>query len=393
MLCPRVIGRDSTLAYLSAALDSAAAGRGRATFLVGEPGVGKSKLAAEVVSDATRRGMTVLFGRAGMTSTSVPYQPLRAALLSGFRSKEWTTVPEIYKLRPGLATLLPGFVEGTPASPSAVLLGETVLRLAGVVGGHRGTVLALDDLHWADADTLAIVEYLADNATAAPLVVLGMLRPEGTALLLADALDRRGAAVVQTLRPLSPVEVEEMAAACLGVDRAAVPDSVTAILRARAEGLPFLVEELLAGLANQGALTQSGSSWELSGDPRIEVPVSFGQTVRDRLDELGSDGTRVIEAAAVLGRDFDWTLLAAVADVEEAEVLDALGRAIELQLIEEADGNRFRFRHVLTVDAVLDSMLAPRRARLAARGLAELGEGIASMASDRVELAAHLAVH
>src|SRR5262249_37648328 len=124
MLCPRVIGRDSALAYESSALDSAAAGRGQATFFVGEPGVGKSKLAAEVVGDATRRGMTVLFGRASMTSTTVPYQPLTAALLSGLRSKEWTGVPEIDTLRPGLATLVPGFIEGTPVSPSAVLLGE-----------------------------------------------------------------------------------------------------------------------------------------------------------------------------------------------------------------------------------------------------------------------------
>jgi DNA-binding CsgD family transcriptional regulator len=373
-----------------AALDGLGEGRGRALFLIGEPGVGKSRIVAEAVAEADRRGVTVLAGRASPTGASVPYQPLSAAVLRVLRAHPLAVPPAAEALRPGLAALLPGFVEGPSSTASPVVLGETVLRLARLSGVERGALIVLEDLHWADTDTLAVVEYLSDNAASEPIVVVGSSRPEGKGLEVIDALDRRGSASVETLGSLAPGEVGEMVRACVG--GAEMPEAVVTALAERAEGLPFVVEELLAGMVNRGALVTSASGWQLRGDVGAEVPASFSQTVRERLADLGPRAARVIEAAAVFGRDFDWFYLPAVADLGEEETLDALRRAMELQLVEEREDNRFRFRHAMTVDALVGSMLQPVRARVAARAFDEVADGPDGVKAAPADLVANLAV-
>jgi DNA-binding CsgD family transcriptional regulator len=358
-------------------------------FLVGEAGIGKSRLVAEAVAEAGRRGMTVLAGRATVTGGAVPYQPLTGAFLQGLRSSRSTEIADA--LPPGMATLLPGFVEDPALPASPVLLAEIVLRVARALADGRGTFIVLEDVHWADADTLAVIEHLADNAGDEPIAVLATSRPEGEALALTAALDRRAATAVRTLMPLTFGEVGEMVASCLGEDD--VPKSIIEQVDARAEGVPFLVEELLAGLVNRGGLVLGTSGWQLNERYGEDVPVSFAQTVGDRLAQLGQPGAAVLRAAAVLGREFDWHRLGGVAGVgEEEEVFRALSRAIELQLVEKTGGHRFRFRHALTVDAILAGMLDPQRARLAAQALDELNRGIDPLSPELVELAAHLAI-
>jgi predicted ATPase len=124
------------------------------------------------------------------------------------------------------------------------------------------------------------------------------------------------------LEQLSPEQVQEMAAACLADRDGSVPATVTEVLDARAEGLPFLVEELLAGLVSRGSLVASDSGWRLSGDLEVtDVPLSFAQTVSERLATLLECDRRVVECAAIHGRDFDWSHVPRVAHAPEPEVL------------------------------------------------------------------------
>ena len=129
MLCTQVIGRVEELSWLGGGLDRLGVGRGSCLFLVGEAGIGKSRLAAEAAAEAGRRGMMVLAGRATATGAAVPYQPLTGALLQGLRSRQWADIAEA--LPPGLAAALPGFVEGPNIPASPVLLAE------GVAPGRR----------------------------------------------------------------------------------------------------------------------------------------------------------------------------------------------------------------------------------------------------------------
>jgi len=389
--CPRLIGRGAEWSALTAALDGASDGRGACLLIVGEPGIGKSRLVAEAIREAERRDMWVLSGRASPIGAAVPYQSVSAALVHGLRSRPLPDPPDRHALRAGLATLAPGLVDGPAVSQSPVLLGETLLRLAAAAGGEAGTVIVLDDLQWACGDTLAIVEYLADNAAFVPVVVIATLRPEGAALALADALERRRSANVLTLGRLDAMAVHEMAASCLGDDGREPPAALVELLSGQSDGLPFLVEELLTGLLERGALIRAPDGWTLEAGARVDVPLSFAQTVRDRLAALSLPQRQVLETAALLGRDFDWADLPRLTDLAEADVLHAMSAAREAGLVREAAGQRFRFRHALTVDAILRQMLASQRARLAARTLNALS-GESGPPAEKFELAAHLAV-
>jgi DNA-binding CsgD family transcriptional regulator len=389
MLCPSVVGRAEELSWLSGGLDGLDEGRGGFSVLVGEPGIGKSRLAHETAAEARRRSVTVLFGRASPMGRSAPYQVLTSALLNGLRTRARDELSGVEPLRAGLAALLPGFVDGPAVDASAVLLGETVLRLAALLGGEQGALVVLEDLHWACRDSLAVTEYLADNAATERVMVLATSRPESDAAEVIEALERRGSATVARLDLMDPEDVRAMAVACLG-DGGSVPAGVFDVLHARAEGLPFLVEELLAGLLTRGSLVAEASGWRLSADPRTDVPLSFAQSIVERLDTLSAGQRHVVKTAAILGRDFDWSHLPRVTGLAEPGVLDSLSRAIELQLVDGMGGDRFQFRHALTVEAILDGMLAPQRARLAADALGALTEE--PLTPELLQLAAHLAL-
>jgi hypothetical protein len=167
---------------------------------------------------------------------------------------------------------------------------------------------------------------------------------------------------------------------------------VFGVLEARAGGLPFVVEELLAGLITRGSLVAQQAGWQLRDERRVDVPMSFAQSISDRLAGLSTRDRRVINLAAILGRDFDWSHLPRIVGATEADVLESLARAVQVQLVDETGGGRFQFRHSLTVDAILDGMIEPYRARLAAAALDTLTAGPEPVAPELLQLAAHLSV-
>jgi DNA-binding CsgD family transcriptional regulator len=388
-----MVGRGDESRWLSSALDAVARGHGDCLFLVGEPGIGKSRIVGEAAAAAADAGVWVLAGRAGPTCQAVPYQSLAGALLHGFRSRPLESLPpDLPGVRAGLAVLLPGLVDGPAVDASPVLLGETILRVADALGARDGALLVLEDLHWACGDTLAVIEYLADAVATSSLMLVGTLRPDGEAPSVVDALARRGVASLRQLAPLHRDDVAEMAAGCLMLDPGEIPEWLADMLHARTEGLPFLVEELLASLAERGALTRSESGWALRGPiDTVDVPSSFSESVRERLTELSRPERYVLQVAAILGRDFDWSHVSRVTELDDSDVLDVLARAVDLQLVDEAGGDLFRFRHALTVEAILAGMLDAQRARLAERALAHLVTDPEHGPSDLLELAAHLA--
>src|SRR3954454_11824029 len=180
-LCPVLVGRDDELDELRAALGAAATNdEGSTLFLVGEAGVGKTRLAREAVAEARALGFTVLRGRAVHAHDVVAFRPLAEALFSYFRDAGPPDLPELEPFRPTLGRLVPEWRRPgvDPPDDSIVVLAEAILRLLRVVGRRKGCVLFLDDLHWADPDTLAIVEYLTQNISSEPIVCVGTLRPD-----------------------------------------------------------------------------------------------------------------------------------------------------------------------------------------------------------------------
>jgi DNA-binding CsgD family transcriptional regulator len=392
VLCPVLVGREEELRVLLEALDGTVAGRGTTVVVIAEAGAGKSRLVRELAGVARGRGLPVLTGRAAAGAVPVPFRPLAEAVLGELRRGGLPDLPELRPFRPALGRLVPEWRPREPlaGAESLVVLGEGVLRLLRALAGDHGCLLVLEDLHWADPETLAVLEYLADNLAGERVLCLATLRPEEGAAgrELAAALAARRAATVVPLERLAAAAVVGMARACLGA--ATLPPAVETWLGATADGLPFLVEELLAGLVGAALLVEEDGRWSTTAPLGAHVPPTFADAVGRRLAALSPPTRDLLGAAAVLGRRFDWSLLPAVTSLDETAVVASLRQAVGAQLLTaEADG--FRFRHALTRDAVLGDLLAPERTAIAGRALAAVEQAHPGLPGAWCELAAALA--
>src|SRR6266581_2988924 len=359
--CRALVGRQAELGAMTASLDRADQSGGM-IFLVGEPGVGKSRLARELAALASSRGFTVAVGRAVQAANPVPLRPIVEAAMMLARTTGIPQAPELAEYRPALASIVPDCGQATQqaAEMSPLILGEAFLRLLTSLDG-KGTLLVLEDLHFADPETLSILEYLTDNVASERLLCVGTLRDgePSAALDLVQSIDSRRAARIVEVHRLPDADIRRMAAECL--DQETVPEQIAARLLASCDGLPFAVEEILAAAVSSGELVRSGSGWESDERIKTAVPVSIAESVRHRLARLGQPVVDVVVAAAVLGRQFDWTLLPA-----------------------------FRFRHSLTRDAIMSDTLPPILARLAACAAAEVETAHPGLPGSWCELAAEL---
>src|SRR6266702_7640249 len=293
-------------------------------------------------------GATVLAGRAVPTSASIPYRPLTEALLQALRERTFPDDPGLTPWLPALRVMIPTIADPRGAGHSdhaPPVRGEAVLQLLRRFAGATGLLLVLEDLHWADPDTLAVVEYLSDNLSAGPMLCVATCRSETTSVgaeLVARLTGRRAASHL-ALGRLTPGQVAAMVRACLP----SAADDVITRVQYVADGIPFLVEESLAA----------------SGVPR-----SFADGVRSRLAALSDEERLVLHTAALLGRQCDWRLLPAATGLHADLIAGALEHGVKAQLL-AVDADAFRFRHMLTREAVAAELLPPRRVTLAARAL------------------------
>jgi DNA-binding CsgD family transcriptional regulator len=385
VLCPEVIGRDQEIGQLRERVAGLVARRGGVVVLRGEAGTGKSRLVHETTAELD--GL-VLSGRAVPGASPVPFRPLAEAFLAAFRGRPLPQDPSLAGFEAQLGRLMPGWGASTPADDSPILLGEAIVRLLGVLSAAEPCVLVLEDLHWADLETLAVVDYLADALRHEAVLCLGTSRPDGPTDVLLARLEQRDPGLVVEVSPLEDASVETMVSLCLAT--AVPPAGLSEFVQLHSDGNPFLVEELLAGLLSAGTLDSSGGSWEITGPLNPAVPASLRGSIQRRLADLDATHRHVLGAAALLGRQFDWELLPGIAEVDGRAAVDAMRAAVAEQLI-EPNGDGFRFRHALTREAVLADLLPPDRRALAARAWPAIERAHPGLPGPSCQLAADLA--
>ena len=365
-----LVGRDDELRMIEAALAAARSGLGGAVFVVGEGGIGKSRLASAAADLGFGADMSMLRGRGSSIGPMVPFRSLTEALMSLLRSGEPIDIARLGPYRPVLARLIPDW--GAPAQDggSLVVLAEAVLRLTELVGRDRGCLLILDDLQDSDAESLAVVDYLVDNIDRQPTMLLGTVRTEpGPALDLSRSSAQRGSAVLLELSRLDRAQVRRLAGSCLGCDAHEVPDEVAEQLWADSGGIPLLAEELLGAMLLGGLLVRGGETgtWQVTGRLRTKVPATLTRTVTGRLDKIGPQGRELLSVAAILGRRFPLAVLQAATGLGNRELLSHLHAELAAQFVasDEEAPDWYAFQHPLLVEALLTLLTPDERSRLA----------------------------
>ncbi len=386
------VGRRAELDLLRQAFDRAVRGRTPALVTVlGPAGIGKSRLIAEFAEEVRGRA-TVLTGRCLSFGTDVTFWPV-AEIVRAAAGGDADTPAE---LRARIAELLEGTddagfildqvagvlgISEGPPSPDEIFW--AIRKLFEALARRGPLILVLDDVHWAETTLLDLIEHIATWATDAPLLLACLARP--------DLLERRPGwgggrfdSVTVSLKPLP----EEDAAALLAnlLPGGVVAEAARDLILDAAEGNPLFLEELVAMLIENGTLRWRDGTWVLAlGVETVPVPVTVQALIRARLDRLPARERRVLELAAVVGKEFSLDDLAALADDELDRLSQALEHLVGRDVVVPLDGGRrgagsYRFRHLLIRDVVYGSTAKGTRAELHER----FGESLERRAGDRL---------
>jgi DNA-binding SARP family transcriptional activator len=374
------VGRDVELSELATAWARAARGSLEVALLAGEPGIGKTTLAARQAATVLAAGGTVLFGRCDEESL-VPFQPFVEALASYADATPVSTLREqltghdaaLALLVPTLARRLPELadVQPTGAEVERYRLFEAVPAVLRSVAADAPVLLVVDDLHWADRPTLQLLQHVIRRSAGVPMLVLGTYRD--TELVrthpLADALAdmRRSSAVRRVLvRGLGRGDVVRLVAGN-GDPRDADVLLAEALWR-ETEGSPLFLREILRHLAETGAVSRDdGGRWRARRRiDQLGIPEGVREVIGRRLSRLSESTNAVLRAAAVLGREVRVDVLERIAGVEPNAVLDALDEAEGAGVVSEVPGchGRYAFTHALLRHALYDELSLTRRVRL-----------------------------
>jgi DNA-binding SARP family transcriptional activator/tetratricopeptide (TPR) repeat protein len=377
------VGREPELETLLRAWQDATIGQRSAVLVGGEPGVGKTRLAAELARIVAAEGAKVLYGRCD-EDVGIPYQPWVEALrhLVVHEPRELLAEHvaehgcELARLIPELAHHLGGLPPGPPGDPDMerlVLFGEVVGLLA-LVSSDTPVLLVLEDLHWADKPSLRLLRHVIASTDPRALLAVGTYRPTdlGPDHPLADvlaALHREPHARRVDLHGLSDTEVVALIEAYAGhaIDEAGV--ALAHALYQETDGNPFFTRELLRHLVETGAIShRDDGRWIAEVDFRDHqrLPTSVREVIDRRVAQLGDEAGQILRAAAVIGRDFELDLLAAVTDHSEDHLIDVLDTALRAVLIREVphQPGRLSFSHALIEHTLYDDLGPTRRQRL-----------------------------
>ena len=405
------VGRSVELRRLQAAWADTRAGRRRTVLVAGEAGIGKTRLATELASQAERDGAVVLAGRCDQ-HLGVPYLPLREAVgrhLASYPSERLRGLlgpraAELVRFWPELAWRLPALpspsATGPAADPAAdpYLLLEALIGLLEAIAVTGPLLLLVDDLHGADEGSLLLLRSLAGARRPARLLTVLTYRDDERApraaltAALGDLVRAPGAELL-TLAGLGAGEVAAMAEAAAARPLGQGGQALADVLRERTGGNPFLAGELLRHLADTGSL-DGGDVTEAAAGPAVDdVPESVRWVVGQRLARLGGPVEHVLGVLAVIGQQAELALLRRVAGLGWDDLLAALDVAVAARLLEERPGppGRYAFHHPIVRDLLYRRLPASERAR-AHRRVGEALEELTGGADRLDELADHFAL-
>jgi predicted ATPase/class 3 adenylate cyclase len=377
----RLVGRERELALLHQCFELALGGRGQAVSIIGDAGLGKSRLLYECRQALANHDCAWLDGRCHPYGAALAYGPIVALLKQQFQIDASDRDEDIRdKIQQGLASLSSTLAAtapyvghllgvdtagGLPAglAPEAVKH-RTFEALRGLVSdsaSRRPLVLVIEDLHWVDPTTAEFLTFLLEHIAGARVLLLCTYRPEFVCTWSRKSYHR-----VITLTPLAPPDGSQMLTALLGTPH--IQDDLVRLVLDKAEGVPFFIEELVTSLRETGAIVLHDGQWRPTArGSAVPVPDTVEEVLMARIDRIPEGAKSVLQIGAVMGREWSEALLREVAGLAEPDLTAHLAALTDAELL-YARGvppqTTYVFKHAFTQDAAYRSLLTTRRQEL-----------------------------
>jgi class 3 adenylate cyclase/tetratricopeptide (TPR) repeat protein len=405
----RFVGRDAELEQLREALGRAAQGHGQVVAIVGEPGVGKSRLVWEVTHSHRTHGWLILEAAAVSYGKATPYLPV-AGLLRGYlqigdrdepRAIREKVTGKLLTLDRALEPALPAFLallDVPVEDPRWEVLDppqrrqrtiDALKRLLLRESQIQPLLILFEDLHWIDVETQAVLDRLVESLPAARILLVVNYRPE-------YRHDWGGKSYYRQLRldPLAPENATVLLEALLGAGAGLEP--LKRLLLARTEGNPFFLEESVRGLMEAGVLAGERGAYRLLKTPEsVHVPATVQAMLAARIDRLPTEDKTLLQTAAVVGPVVPAAVLAAVAGAPADTLAEGLARLQAAEFLYETrlfPDVEYTFKHALTHEVAYGSLLQDRRRALHARAVEAIERCYPDRLAEHVERLAHHAL-
>jgi class 3 adenylate cyclase/tetratricopeptide (TPR) repeat protein len=405
----RFVGRDGELEQLHRALGFAGAGHGQVLALVGEAGVGKSRLVWEVTHSYRTHGWVIIESRSVSYGKATPYLPVVDLLKAYFQIQERDegrairekVVGKLLALDRTLEPTLPVFLalldvavddpdwQGLDPVERRRRTLDAVKRLLLRESQVQPVLVVFEDLHWIDAETQALLDRLVEGVPTARMLLLVNYRPE-----YRHDWGRKTYYTQVRLDPLSPENADELLRSLLGAEAARAPLARTLIRLS--EGNPFFLEECVQNLVEASVLIGERGAYRLQRDvPVPQVPATVQAVLAARIDRLPSEEKRLLQCAAVVGKDVPLSLLRSIAELPEESLERGLAHLQAAEFLYETSivpDLEYTFKHALTHEVAYGSLLQDHRRALHARILAALEGPAVEGTTEHVDRLAYHAI-
>jgi class 3 adenylate cyclase/tetratricopeptide (TPR) repeat protein len=410
-LSSSLVGRDTYLELLQDRLKDLYQGQGSVVAVLGEAGLGKSTLIAELKKSVDGSRALWLQGESLSYTRSITYYAWRQVIRQSVDARDEDSPAEVrHKLGDaGHRYDLPGeempYLEAILAVESlesaAVLMGvqgdalhqkmiDAVRRFMSRLAAQKPLVIVFDDLHWSDEASLKLLVHVVGLSVSQPIMFLFMARPDGTAASWESIRTMKetlhGTFHSIELAPLGIDQTQALLNNLLGIN--SLPQSIQDLIIRKAEGNPFFVEEMIRSLIETKQIVHENGGWKaLRSDANISLPNTLRGVLSARIDRLAETPKHVLQNAAVIGRLFDLRILRRLTDLNGG--LDPHIQYLQDVSLIQALLEEYAFRHVLIQEATYESILIKKRAELHRR----IGEALEELHTDRVEEFAPLIAH
>src|ERR1700735_519885 len=401
------VGRESEGSAIREAIDRARTGHGSIVMLWDGPGVGKTRLAMEMAEYASSRGFRCSVGRCYERDEPHPYLPFaeiiesnlaQAASLDDYRRQMGPYAAELAQIAPSLRRIFPDLpkpLELPPAQQRVYLFQSMAEAMAGSAR-TRPCMYLLEDLHWADESTLALLIYLAHRIAQLPAVIVGTYRSE---------YSENNPSLVRTLEELIRMGVRPQKLGGLSKDAVAqmlhrlsqreAPESLVSLIYEESQGYPFFVEEVYRHLLEEGKVFDEGGQFRTDIEiAESDVPENVRLIIDRRLERLDDGEKRALAAAAVIGRSFSFQLLNAISHIDVDELFNVIEKALQMGVIvpsSEGPETPFTFAHELVRQTLVAGISVPRQEQLHASVAAAIEQLYPHAINERAgEVASHL---